>query len=117
MEKNSIERMCRAAGLRPERRERIRDQEVFIADGFSLMPHNAWRRFGVDEDEFKRGMFVTLWWLSKDEKLDVGQPLFFAVDHNPELDVHSKKQARINAAIKTADKFLTARKKVQGKPH
>lgn len=112
MLKNSIERMCRDAGLRPEKRQRLHDQEVFIADGFSLMPHNAWRRFGVDADEFKRGMYVTLWWLSKEEeKLDVGQPLFFDVTHNPELDVYSKKQARINSAIKTADEFISARNK------
>jgi hypothetical protein len=113
MHKNRIESICRAAGMRPEGRKTIKGHEVFVADGFSLMPHNAYRRFGVEPDEYPGGMYVTLWWASKgDEKLDTGQPLFFQANHDPQYDAATKKQARINTAFKTAAEFIERRRKV-----
>lgn len=112
MNKDKFEQIIRDAGLRPEVRQPLRDLEVYVADGFSLMPHNAWRRFGVEADEFPSGMYVTLWMLSKREgQLGGGRPMFFDTFHNPELDAPSKKQARIAAAIADADKHLEDRKK------
>lgn len=113
MNKSKIERICRAAGMRPEERKMIRGHEVFIADGFSLMPHTAYQRFGVEPGDFPGGMYVTLWWISKgDEKLDTGQPLFFNALHDPQYDTATKKQARINKAFKTAAEFIDRRRKV-----
>lgn len=110
--KNKIESICRRSGMKPVRRETIDGVEIFIADGFSLMPHNHYRRFGVEPFEFPQGMYVTLWWASKgDEKLDIGQPLFFDVMHNPEYANGSKQRARINAALSTAREFLERRRK------
>lgn len=110
--KHKIERICRAAGMKPVTREKIDGVEIFIADGFSLMPHRHYRRFGVEPHEFPQGMYVTLWWASKgDEKLDIGQPLFFDVMRNPEYANGSKQRARINAALKTAREFLTLRRR------
>lgn len=112
MKKNKIESICRRAGMKPVRRETIDGVEVFIADGFSMMPHPYYRRFGVEPFEFPQGMYVTLWWASKgDENLDIGQPLFFDVMHNPEYANGSKQLARINTAIKTAREFIAARRK------
>ncbi len=77
-----------------------------------MMPHTYYRRFGVGPNDFPGGMYVTLWWASKgDEKLDIGQPLFFDVMHNPEYANGSKQRARINSALKTAREFLDRRKK------
>lgn len=112
MDKHKIERICRQAGMRPETRANIDGAECFIADGFSMMPHNAYRRFGVESTDFPNGMYVTLWWLSRGEdKLDIGQPLFFDVFHDGNLE--GKKRARINTALKEAKTFLERRKKAR----
>lgn len=96
--------------MRPEKRVRWRDYEIFVADGFSLMPHNAFRRFGIDAHDFPSGMFSTLWWVSKDgDQLDTGQPIFFDALHNPEYSAETKKQARINTALREAEGFLKRR--------
>lgn len=112
MNKDKIETMFRRAGLVPEKREKVGDYEVFIGDGFSAPPHHAYTRFGVGPDEFSFGCYVTFWWVAKDEKLDTGHPLFFDAFHNPEYDTATKKQARINSALKDAVGFLHTRKKV-----
>lgn len=96
--------------MRPEKRARWKDYEIFVADGFSLMPHNAFRRFGVESDEFPAGMYATLWWVSKEsDQLDTGQPIFFDALHNPEYSAETKKQARINTALREAEGFLKRR--------
>ena len=110
--KNKIERMCRNAGMKPVRRDNLEGVEVFIADGFSLPPHQNYRRFDIGPLDFPKGMYVTLWWASKgDEKLDAGQPLFFDAFHNPEYANGSKKVARVNSAMAAAKSFLDSRKK------
>lgn len=112
LDKDQFETMCRNAGMKPELRKPLRELEVYIADGFSMMPHNTWRRFGVEADEFPSGMYVTLWMLSKREGImGAGRPIFFDAFHNPELEGESKKQARINAALDDADQHLQDRKK------
>lgn len=111
--KNAIERICRAAGMQPVKRASIQGAEVFIADGFSLPPHRAYRRFGIEADQFPKGMYATLWWVSKgDEKLDIGQPLFFQAFHDPKNSLADKKMMRINSALKEARAFLGRRKKM-----
>ena len=111
-----MEEIFRNGGVKPAGREKLGDWDVFIGDGFSLPPHRAYWRFGVEPEEFDHGMYVTWWWLGKDEKLDVGQPIFFDVLHNPEYSSEDKKQSRINAAVRAAKYFLT-RRKVNGKAH
>lgn len=94
--------------MKPVARGNAGGSEIFIADGFSLPPHRRFRRFGVDATDFPRGMYATLWWASKgDEKLDVGQPMFFDAMHNRELAMSDRQSARINAAMIAAGRFLT----------
>lgn len=107
LNKDRIEDMCRRAGLIPAGRRPMRGYDVLIADGESAPPHDAFRRFGVEEDEFEDGCFVTFWWLLKDEFLFVANPIFFEKDHDPWLDPASKKQARINRAMQTAEEWVT----------
>ena len=111
--KNKIESMCRNAGMLPVKRGNINGVEVFIADGFAAKPHITFRTFGVDKGEFPFGCFATLWWVSKgDEKLDIGQPLFFDAFHDSGYSPEGKQTGRVNAAMKEAEKFLDRRKKV-----
>lgn len=110
MDKSKIESICRRAGMRPEKRVPFKDYEIFVADGFSLPPHRNFQRFGVEPLDFPSGMYATLWWVSKHEdKLDTGQPIFFDAMHDNQYDLVTKKQARINRAIKEAAGFLTRR--------
>lgn len=118
MDKNKLEKICRDANMRPEHREHFRDHDIFIADGFSLPPHAAHRRFGVEDWEYPYGMYATLWWVGKNnEKLDIGQALYFDHNHNPALDLASKKQARINAAVEEAKTFIKRREKASASVH
>lgn len=109
MNKEKLEKIFRTGGVSPIDRVSLGKQDVFIGDGFSLMPHNAYRKFGVEPDEFPGGMYVTWWWLGKDEKLDVGRPLFFDAKHNPEYSREDRQQARVNAAVKEAKQFIEMR--------
>lgn len=111
MNKDKLEEIFRKGGAKPVTREKIGDYDLYIGDGFSMSPHTIYRRFGVDAEDFPRGMYVTWWWLGKDENLDTGQPLFFDMNHDPDYSWESKKQARVNAAKKTAREFLKLRKK------
>lgn len=95
----------------PERRDTIDGVEVFIADGYSARPELKFKKFGVEPGEYSWGCYVTLWWISKDDDLDVGQPIFFDAMHDPEFDTTTKKHARINTALKTATEFIERRKK------
>lgn len=108
MNKHKIEDICRKSGMVPVSRTRINGAEVFIADGFSAHPGIMFKRFGVEPEDFPGGCYATLWWCSRrEDQLDVGQPLFFQLLHNPELTSEGKKRARINSAIDEARKFLT----------
>jgi hypothetical protein len=108
--KDMMERACRKAGMKPEKRETINGREVFIADGFSAIPDITFKRFGVDKGEFPMGAYVTMWWVAKDEKLDVGRPILFDAFHDVGLSIDDKKRARINRAMVEASKFLKSRK-------
>lgn len=93
----------------PVSRERVHGVEVFIADGFAAHPGITFRKFGVNPADFPGGCYATLWWCSrKEDALDVGQPMFFELLHDPGLTGAGKKQARINTAIAEATKFITA---------
>ena len=111
MNKETVEKFFRSIGVVPEKRERIGDYELYIGDGVSSPPHDRHRKSGVGPDDYPGGMYVTWWWLGKDEKLDVGQPLFNELLHNPELGPADKKRARINSAREAAMDHLARRKK------
>lgn len=116
MDKDTIARMCAAAGLSPEVREKLRGYDLFIADGFSMIPEVHYRRFGVVKGDFPNGAYVTLYFLAKGEdKFDVGVPLLFDAFHNPEFggDLVTKKRARINTARLEAEGFVKARERVR----
>lgn len=112
--KDKIEAMCVAAGLKPADRRRVRDFDLLLADGFSLPPHRAFRRFGVEADEYPLGCYVTFWWLMKGEdRLFVANPLIFEALHNPEMDRATKKAARLNRAAVEAEAFVRRLNKVK----
>jgi hypothetical protein len=110
MNKEGLERMFRAAGLKPEKRLREGDYDIFIGDGFSPPPHVAYLRFGVEPTDYSFGCYVTFYWIGKDEKLYFGRPLFFEAFHDPNLDLASKKKARIAAAVKDARREINRAK-------
>ena len=112
MKKQAFEEVCRKAAMTPARRTKILGYEVFIADGFSFDPHTKFARFGIEKGEFPLGAYATMWWVAKDEELDIGQPLFFDFLHNPEYDLATKKMARVNTAIREAGAFLKRRKEI-----
>lgn len=114
LNKETVERMCRAAGLAPERRETIRGRDVFVCDGFSAKPEVTFKRFGVTPGEFSFGAYCTIFWIAKGEDFfEVGSPMIFDAFHNPEYDIATKKKARINTALREASGFLATRKKVR----
>lgn len=114
MDKQIIENACRKAGLTPATREKRGDYDIFIADGFSEKPYPTFKRFGVEKHEFPNGAFCTIWFVAKGEdKFDVGQPLLFEPDHDPQYDKNTKRTARINTAKAEAHGFLNTRKKVK----
>jgi hypothetical protein len=116
MDKSKIEEIARRSGMVPVSRTNIDGAEVFIADGFSSpdLIETRFKRFGITKDDFPGGCFATLWWISRQEdKLDIGQPLFFELFHDRTMSSEGKKYARINSATNAAKDFLDSRKKVR----
>ena len=112
--KAAMESMCRAAGMAPVSRTTIDGAEVFIADGFAAHPAITFQKFGIGPDDFPGGCYATLWMVSRGEdKLDIAQPMFFELLHDPHMSSAGKKYARINAAVNAAKEFLDRRKKVR----
>lgn len=109
MNKEKIESICRRSGMVPVSRGNIDGAEVFIADGFAAHPGITFKKFGVEPEDFPGGCYATLWWIAKSEdQLNVGQPMFFELFHDPELTSDGKRQARINSAMAEAKKFMKA---------
>lgn len=101
--------------MKPERRAKINGYEIFIADGFSKVPHFTYGSLGAEPGEFPNGAFCTLWFTVKgEENLDVGLPMFFEKDHDPHFDEQTKKQARLNTAFKQAESVIKTRDRYKG---
>lgn len=116
MNKHKIEDIARRSGMVPVSRTNIDGAEVFIADGFSSpdLIDVRFKRFGITKEDFPGGCFATLWWISRQEdKLDIGQPLFFELFHDRTMSSEGKKNARINTAVNEAKQFLDMRKRVR----
>lgn len=107
MDKDGLERVCRNAGMTPEKRQSFGDYDLYVADGFSSIPGIVYRRFGVEPDDFPNGAYATLWWIGQGEKLLVGLPCLFDAFHDLNLPADTRKSARINRALKDAEEFVT----------
>lgn len=105
--------MIANAGMKPEKKETIGDYEVYIADGYSARPHITYQRFGVEDGEFPWGAYCTIWFIARDENFfEVGAPAIYEAFHDPQYDHPTKKQARINTAMREASGFIKDRKKI-----
>lgn len=105
MKKDDLERVFRSFGTVPVLREKMGAYDLYVADGFSKPPHIRLQKFGIEPDDFPNGMFVTVWWIGKDETLLVGQPIFFEL-------TEIVQKSRINAARRTAaDEMLRFKKR------
>ena len=111
MNKQKYEEIFYKAGVKPIAREKIEGYDLYIGEGFSMMPHSSLRRFEIKPLDFPHGVYVTWWLIGHDDKIDTGQPVFFDAMHNPEYSVDSKQGARINSVIKAAKNFIKYRKR------
>ena len=101
MDKDSLAIALQRGGVKPAHRIKIGNNEILIADGFVDPPHHHLGRFGVSQDEYPHGVFMTIWWTDH-TKGGRGGALFFEPDHDPLMMQSFKGQARINAAIRAA---------------
>lgn len=116
MNKDTLERMCRKAGLVPEAKRTMGDRDLFIADGFCMTPEIQFARMGCKPGEFPCGAYVTMWWTGKGEdRIEMAEPIFFDAFHDPGYDLPTKKQARINTAIGRAKEVMNARQAANGR--
>lgn len=111
-----MERMCAQAGLHPEMRGHADGLEFFIADGFSPAPWRDFQKFGATKAEFPHGAFASMWIVAEGVDRVVGGGLcMFDTFHDLSMMPETKKQMRINAAIKAAEQFLADRKSAKEK--
>lgn len=100
MTKDEMEAAFRRGGKLPVARGQIGAFDLFISDGFSFAPHLSYQRsHAIQPGEFPLGMYVTSWWIGKDEKLFVGQDLF--IDPS-----QSSLASRVDAAKQDAEMFV-----------
>jgi len=101
MTKDEMEAAFRRGGKVPVARDKVGAFDLFISDGWSSPPHLSYQNHqAIQPDEFPLGMFVTSWWIGKDEKLFVGQDLFIGPSE-------TSQEARISAAKKDAESFVS----------
>lgn len=108
MNKAKIERKCREAGLPPAHKGEVDGVEVIVADGY-VSPANLhkFRKLGVEKGEYPLGCYCTIWWIMQsDDRYVVARPIFFEWNHDTGYDQASKKQARINTAMKEAGELI-----------
>lgn len=109
MDKSKLERLCENAGLKPERRTTLRGHDIFIAEGYVLMPEVTFP-MSVKPGEYPGGCYAALFWTAKGEdRMQMGHTLFFDLNHDSQYDTATRRRARINAAIKRADEVLRIR--------
>ena len=100
-----MERICRSVGMRPAKRMKIHGVDVYIADGFSAMPHVTFQRFGKsDPAEFPMGAYVTLFMT---EGLPRGRNMAVPMFFDAALIASKNEHARVNAAAKDAAKYIS----------
>lgn len=118
MNKDTIERIFSAVGIKPERRETVGDIDIFVGDGF-VSPLNFWKfqwKFPnlLTGEEFPFGAYVTCWFAAQGETIVDGRPIVCDAFHDKHYDISSKKQARLNTAVKDAIGTLELRKRNKG---
>jgi len=106
MNKDKIEQMTSDAGLKPVSREKLGEYDLYIADGFSLCPHQKHNKFGIQPMDFPNGMYVTMWWVGRGEDGGYMHHLFMDAYNDSEYSWEDKKIMRINAARYDAGKFI-----------
>lgn len=103
--KDSLTRVCAAAGLLPEVRTEHRGYDIFVGHGFTGKPGVTLKRFGVDHSMFPFGCFLTLWSVAK------GEDCILIAAVEPYIDAREK-NARLQMAIDGATAFIDKLKKV-----
>lgn len=100
-----MERICRSVGMRPAKRMKIHGVDVYIADGFSPIPHITFQRFGrSDPSEFPQGAYVTLFMT---EGLPRGRNMAVPMFFDAALIASKNEHARLNTAAKEAEKYIS----------
>ena len=108
MDKATLEKACRMAGMAPARREETPQGIIYISDGFQANAE-VFKRFGATNELFGFGVYCTMWWLAEGDRVLAGQPLLFDAFHDPEYDMDTKRRARVNTAWQEAEAFLKRR--------
>ena len=108
--KEQILDLSKRANMREAGKETYKGYEIYVAEGYSDHPHVEYRRFFIDEKDFPYGAYMSMWWVAEDEDhFDVGRPMFFASDHDPQMPVSQRPKARTNAALNDAKSFIERR--------
>lgn len=99
-----MERICRSVGMRPAKRLKVHGVDVFVADGFSPIPHITFQRFGKsDPEEFPQGAFVTLFMT---EGLPRGRNMAVPMFFDAALIASKNENGRVNATVKAAEQYI-----------
>ena len=65
----------------------------------------------IDTTDIPNGYYRTVWALDRGGRVELGQALFFGLDHDPILDENTKAEARVNSALNVAIDFLEMQRK------
>lgn len=108
--KDSLARMCTAAGMQPEIRTHYRHFDVFIADGFTACPGVTLKRFDVGPEAFPFGAYVTMWAVAKGEdRIEIASIL---TEDAFKGHGEQAKRDRLKAALYKAGEFIAKRERI-----
>lgn len=87
-------------------REKMGEYDLYISEGKSSPPHLSAQTLGIKPDDFKHGMYVTFYWLGRDEKLHFGSPSFYCA-------INTNQTSRVADVRRRAKMDLDRYKKAQ----
>jgi len=113
---SDMERMCKAAQMKPAKRDRYQGYDIYVSDGFSEKPWIHYQKFLMEEDGFPNGCYCTIWFATErgsDRIENLGQPLLFDAYHDLELGELRRHWGRVNKALGEARAMIDQKRKVR----
>jgi hypothetical protein len=112
--KSIVEKAFDASGVKQVGRAKVYGHDILFGDGFVRHPFPQFQRFGVEEDDYPDGCYVTCWlWAADDRKIGFGRPIFFDAMHDVGEPLHWRREKRLDTAKMDAVRNILSLKKAR----
>ena len=116
--KSTLEKSFDEIGVKPVGRHKVYGFDILFGDGFVTKPYPALKKFGIEENEYPNGCYVTCWlWSTDDSKVGLGLPIFFDPMHDIAQPLNWRRERRLDEAKMSAIHTIRSLKDNQKNAH